>query len=107
MADGWLSIVRRLLLDANQEFENTGVKEAQSTAEQEKDAEKRQPVLGHVSMLTDLAFYNSSEYGQTIITSDRDEHIRVSKWPRGLEIVQYLLGHLKCEPSFSQPINWS
>lgn len=85
------------LLDANQELESTGVKEAATSATKDKDAaEKRQPVVGHVSMLTAMTFYTSPQHGQTLITADRDEHVRVSKWPNGLEIIQYLLGHLKC-----------
>lgn len=84
----------RFLLDANQEV--SPITTAENIKDgKDKEENKRQPVLGHVSLLTDMTFYNSPLHGQTLITADRDEHIRISKWPHGLEIVQYLLGHLK------------
>lgn len=50
------------------------------------------PVVGHVSMLTAmLVLQNQGK----IITADRDEHIRVSKWPQGWEIEHFLLGQRK------------
>lgn len=50
------------------------------------------PVLGHVSMLTDLLLvkHDSNEY---LITCDRDEHIRVSHYPQGFIIKSFLFGH--------------
>lgn len=50
------------------------------------------PVVGHVSMLT--AMLVLQKQGK-IITADRDEHIRVSKWPQGWEIEHFLLGQRK------------
>ncbi|KAK9895290.1 WD40 repeat-like protein [Cystobasidium minutum MCA 4210] len=50
------------------------------------------PVVGHVSMLT--AMLVLQDKGK-IITADRDEHIRVSKWPQGWEIEHFLLGQRK------------
>lgn len=50
------------------------------------------PVVGHVSMLT--AMLVLQDQGK-IITADRDEHIRVSKWPQGWEIEHFLLGQRK------------
>ncbi|KAG0241522.1 tRNA (guanine-N(7)-)-methyltransferase non-catalytic subunit trm82 [Actinomortierella wolfii] len=49
-----------------------------------------QPILGHVSMATDLALTRDNKY---IITADRDEHIRVSHYPKGYIIETFCLGH--------------
>ena len=59
------------------------------------------PKLGHVSMITCLAFLHeaSSDTPSTIVTCDRDEHIRLSRWGphRAAHIVQqYLLGSRSC-----------
>jgi tRNA (guanine-N(7)-)-methyltransferase subunit TRM82 len=58
-------------------------------------------LLGHVSLLTDLAFVSlpsstsSSASRHYIITADRDEHIRVSRGPPQAHIIEtYCLGHL-------------
>jgi len=57
------------------------------------------PVVGHVSMLTSMLLLDGAQHQQDgqsrIITADRDEHIRVSKWPQGWEIEEYLLGQKK------------
>jgi tRNA (guanine-N(7)-)-methyltransferase subunit TRM82 len=50
------------------------------------------PVLGHVSMLTDLTLV-SHEDQEFLITCDRDEHIRVSHYPQGFVIKSFLFGH--------------
>ncbi|KAJ3045736.1 WD repeat-containing protein 4 [Rhizophlyctis rosea] len=47
-------------------------------------------ILGHVSMLTDMAM---SADGKHIITADRDEKIRVSQYPLSYEIETFCLGH--------------
>ncbi|KAJ3277193.1 hypothetical protein HDV01_000245 [Terramyces sp. JEL0728] len=47
-------------------------------------------LIGHVSILTDMAFTSDSKY---LITSDRDEKIRVNKYPETYDIHQFLLGH--------------
>jgi len=39
------------------------------------------PVLGHVSLLTDVVLGEGF-----VVTSDRDEHIRISEWPEGWRI---------------------
>ncbi|KDQ27071.1 hypothetical protein PLEOSDRAFT_30588 [Pleurotus ostreatus PC15] len=49
-------------------------------------------VLGHTSLLTSFVL---SHDGQYIISADRDEHIRVSWYPKGFNIEMYCLGHTK------------
>ncbi|KAG0306031.1 tRNA (guanine-N(7)-)-methyltransferase non-catalytic subunit trm82, partial [Dissophora globulifera] len=68
------------------------VKKAEATedGEEEEENEGEQPILGHVSMATDLALTKDNKY---IITSDRDEHIRISQYPKGHNIETYCLGH--------------
>lgn len=57
-------------------------------------------LLGHVSMLTDLAFASlqlntpNNRARHYILTADRDEHIRVSRGPSQAHIIEnYCLGH--------------
>ncbi|PGH06898.1 hypothetical protein GX51_02143 [Blastomyces parvus] len=57
-------------------------------------------LLGHVSMLTDVAYMDLSVGSESavcrpyIITADRDEHIRVSRGPPQCHIIHtYCLGH--------------
>ncbi|KFX88944.1 hypothetical protein V490_07310 [Pseudogymnoascus sp. VKM F-3557] len=53
----------------------------------------QQLLLGHVSMLTDIALAEESGHNY-IITADRDEHIRVSRGiPQSHIIEAYCLGH--------------
>ncbi|KAI1952082.1 tRNA (guanine-N(7)-)-methyltransferase non-catalytic subunit trm82 [Ophidiomyces ophidiicola] len=68
-------------------------------------------LLGHVSMLTDMTLVSipataSSSARSYLITSDRDEHIRVSRGPSQSHIIHnYCLGHTSfvsklCVPSW-------
>ena len=54
-------------------------------------------LLGHVSMLTDLKYAQhvvDGRHRNCIITSDRDEHIRVSRAPPQSHVIEgYCLGH--------------
>lgn len=56
------------------------------------DEKSMEPILGHVSMLTDILIVNN-EGKQSILTADRDEHIRVSAWPHSFIIENWLFGH--------------
>ncbi|KTW27868.1 uncharacterized protein T551_02835 [Pneumocystis jirovecii RU7] len=47
-------------------------------------------VLGHISMITDMVVTHDSKY---LITSDRDEHIKISHLPNCIVIKGYCLGH--------------
>ncbi|OSD04707.1 WD40 repeat-like protein [Trametes coccinea BRFM310] len=49
-------------------------------------------ILGHASMLTSYLLTADEQY---IITADRDEHIRVSWFPKGYVIERYCLSHEK------------
>lgn len=60
------------------------------------------PILGHVSMLSDVlvAEYDNKKY---ILTGDRDEHIRVSNFPKAYVINNWLWGHREFVSSMHIP----
>ncbi|EJU03704.1 WD40 repeat-like protein [Dacryopinax primogenitus] len=47
-------------------------------------------LLGHVSIVTALQLSHDRKH---ILTADRDEHIRVSRFPQGFVIERFLFGH--------------
>ncbi|KAH9852170.1 WD40-repeat-containing domain protein [Lenzites betulinus] len=49
-------------------------------------------ILGHASMLTTYLLTADDQY---VVTADRDEHIRISWFPKGYVIERYCLGHEK------------
>lgn len=49
-------------------------------------------LLGHTSPLTSLTLTPGEGY---VITSDRDEHVRVSRYPQGYVAERFLAGHTK------------
>lgn len=50
------------------------------------------PILGHVSMLSEdlVVPFNNKKF---ILTSDRDEHIKVSNYPKSYVVKNWLFGH--------------
>ncbi|KAJ1914456.1 hypothetical protein H4219_004783 [Mycoemilia scoparia] len=72
---------------------------------------KPEILLGHVSILTDLEFSwntttNGEKIGCYIVSADRDEKIRISRYPNAYNIEGYCLGHTAfvttvCAPSFA------
>lgn len=61
-------------------------------AETPTDEKKLVPILGHVSMLSDVlvAEHDGAQY---VLTGDRDEHIRVTNYPKSYVIKHWLFGH--------------
>lgn len=63
------------------------------------------PVLGHVSMLTALHLLPDALGGTgRIVTADRDEHVRISKWPEGWKVERFLLGQKRLIMPFRCPV---
>lgn len=65
---------------------------ASSEAAKESKSTSIEPILGHVSMLVDLTI-GEADNKQYVITADRDEHIRVSKFPESYVVERWLFGH--------------
>lgn len=61
------------------------------------------PLLGHVSMLTCVDNTLDEDGKQVVITSDRDEHIRVSYYPQSFVIKKWLFGHREFVSNFVLP----
>ncbi|XP_011165463.1 tRNA (guanine-N(7)-)-methyltransferase non-catalytic subunit WDR4 [Solenopsis invicta] len=56
-------------------------------------------ILGHLSMLLDILITQDMRY---VLTTDRDEKIRVSMFPNCYNIVSYCLGHAKFVTNISE-----
>lgn len=70
---------------------------APAPAAKDAKAEKATPILGHVSMLNAVVFLPAStdeKFGHPayVVSGDRDEHVRVSRYPRGEVIDKFLWG---------------
>ena len=50
-------------------------------------------MMGHLSMLLDIAFVRTQENDDYLLTADRDEKIRLSRYPNAYNIQGYCLGH--------------
>jgi tRNA (guanine-N(7)-)-methyltransferase subunit TRM82 len=90
---------RRALLMQKRQIEELG-----RDPKAERPNFEHQLLLGHVSLLTDLiiASHNEKRY---ILTSDRDEHIRISRFiPQTHVIESFCLGHQQFISSLSIPL---
>lgn len=73
---------------------STTDKQKQQQQQQQQPAFEMTLLLGHVSMLTDLLVAERGDGRRYIVTSDRDEHIRVSRGaPQAHVIESFCLGH--------------
>ncbi|KAI8801639.1 WD40-repeat-containing domain protein [Cladochytrium replicatum] len=61
---------------------------------------KERLLLGHVSMITDMVLPQDRKF---VITADRDEKIRVSKYPLTFSIQTFCLGHKEFVSSLNIP----
>jgi tRNA (guanine-N(7)-)-methyltransferase subunit TRM82 len=98
---------KRNLQSLKQQLEQS----AKPTEEKLAPAFEHKLLLGHVSILTDLAFVSLASDSSPnsvkgyILSADRDEHIRVSRGPPQAHIIEtYCLGHTSfisriCVPS--------
>lgn len=50
------------------------------------------PILGHVSMLSDV-LVAEHDNKQFVLTGDRDEHIKISNYPKSYVVKHWLFGH--------------
>ncbi|CAM0138871.1 hypothetical protein VKS41_006329 [Umbelopsis sp. WA50703] len=63
---------------------------ADDLSNKKDEQQKHKPIVGHVSMVTDMVLSADEKY---VITADRDEHIRVSRYPNGYNIESFCMGH--------------
>lgn len=67
------------------------------------DEKKLKPILGHVSLLTCVDSARDEDGHPCVITSDRDEHIRISYYPKSFLIKKWLFGHTEFVSTFVLP----
>ena len=81
---------RAIVADKFGDVYTVSINDDSSMSEIEIEIEKDiQPILGHVSMLTDITMattHHNNNNKQFIITADRDEHIRISNYPKSYVI---------------------
>lgn len=67
---------------------------------------ERKPLLGQVSMLTDILLKHNIHNGKDyVIVTDRDEHIEIVNYPKAYVIDNWLFGHKEFISSIISP-NW-
>ncbi|KAF7170900.1 hypothetical protein CNMCM5623_003366 [Aspergillus felis] len=100
---------KRNLASLEQQLRHYGQKE-KTAEEKPTSAFELHLILGHVSMLTDLAYVSipldatSGRKRSYLLTADRDEHIRVSRGPPQAHIIEnYCLGHTSFVSSLCIP----
>jgi len=81
-----------IIADKNGDVYKFNFKQSQS------ETNKAELVLGHLSMLLDVALTPDNKH---ILTADRDEKIRVSQFPNGYNITNFCLGHADFVTSIS------
>lgn len=70
--------------------------------EKAKSDGELEPILGHVSMLSDVEVAKHGDK-HFILTGDRDEHIRISNYPKSYVIKNFLFGHKEFVSSLHVP----
>ncbi|VVT55062.1 uncharacterized protein SAPINGB_P004408 [Magnusiomyces paraingens] len=68
-----------------------------------EDVASIEPILGHVSMLTDVELVEKNGH-QYILSSDRDEHIRVTRYPQAFVVERWLFGHEQFVAAMAVPL---
>ncbi|KAL3231616.1 tRNA (guanine-N(7)-)-methyltransferase non-catalytic subunit TRM82 [Nakaseomyces bracarensis] len=68
-----------------------------------KEDQGLEPILGHVSMLTDVVVVADPAGKNYVITADRDEHIKVSHYPQTYIVDKWLFGHGEFVSSITVP----
>lgn len=83
------------------------IKPSDGTTEDQASIE---PILGHVSMLTDIALVQKTDkagkVSNYVLSADRDEHIRVSRYPKSYVVERWLFGHEQFVSSLFNP-SWA
>ncbi|EPY51226.1 tRNA (guanine-N7-)-methyltransferase subunit Trm82 [Schizosaccharomyces cryophilus OY26] len=83
-------------------FKNASSENQENTASENKEEKKEskedwklEPIMGHVSILTQLCLTNDPRKPdqEIIVSSDRDEHIRISRFPSAYVIEGFCMGH--------------
>ncbi|KAK9452231.1 uncharacterized protein V1518DRAFT_410683 [Limtongia smithiae] len=65
---------------------------SKTTTSETESGSELEPIFGHVSMLVDVIVVESAGV-RHIISSDRDEHVRVTQYPKSYIIERFCFGH--------------